>query len=98
MAEENNKLKKKKRPSALKRNIQSNKKRIINKSYKSKIRTATRDFETSLTEKSDQNSLKEKLNHIFSLYDKGVKKNIVKQNKAARKKSSLSIKLSNLAS
>jgi len=93
MAEENKKANKKKRPTALKRDIQNKKRNLINRSHKTKIKTATRDFETSLSNNPDKNLLQEKLNHIFSLYDKGVKKNILKQNKAARKKSTLSTKL-----
>jgi len=96
MAEETKKAIKKKRPSALKRDIQNNKKRLQNRAHKSKIRTATRDFEKSLSEKVDQKVLQEKLSFIFSLYDKGVKKNIIKQNKAARHKSTLSTKLVSL--
>jgi len=91
MAEETKK--KKKRPSALKRDIQNEKKRQQNRAHKSKIRTATREFEKSLSEKADQKVLQEKLSSIFSLYDKGVKKNVIKQNKAARHKSNLSNKL-----
>ena len=53
--------------------------------------------ELSLSEKADQNVLQEKLSFIFSLYDKGVKKNVIKQNKAARNKSNLSTKLVSLS-
>lgn len=92
MAEDTKKAKKK-RPTALKRDIQNEKKRLQNRAHKSRIRTATREFEKFLSEKADQKILQEKLSFIFSLYDKGVKKNIIKQNKAARNKSSLSTKL-----
>ncbi|MGD2168970.1 MAG: 30S ribosomal protein S20 [Chlamydiota bacterium] len=88
MAEQANKSKKK-RPTAQKREIQNLKRRMINKSHKSYIRTTIRGLEESLTEKQDENS-QSFLNKLFSLYDKGVKKGIIKQNKANRKKAQYS--------
>lgn len=86
MAEQEAKAKKK-RPTAEKRMIQNNKKRLTNRSYKSKIKTTVRELEDKVKEKAETGSLKETLNSLFSLYDKGVKKNIIKKNKADRKKS-----------
>lgn len=88
MAEQANKSKKK-RPTAEKREIQSLKKRMINKSHKSCIRTSIRGLEESLKENKSQEA-DTFLNKLFSLYDKGVKKGIIKRNKADRKKSHFS--------
>lgn len=86
MAEQETKAKKKK-PTAEKRMIQNEKKRLTNRSYKSKVRTVVRELEGKVKEKQETTSLKETLKSLFSLYDKGVKKNIIKKNKADRKKS-----------
>lgn len=80
--------KKVKRPTPLKRDIQNEKRRLINKSFKSQVRTAIRYFEESLP-KGEEASIQEKLNHVYSLMDKGVKKGIYKLNKASRTKSRL---------
>ncbi len=79
MAEQEEKKKKPKRASALKREIQHNKKKERNKAVKSEIRTTLRTFKEK----------KEDLPGIYSLLDKGVKKGVIKQNKAARLKSRL---------
>jgi small subunit ribosomal protein S20 len=75
--------------SAQKRNKQSLANRQKNKSYKSKVKTAIKDFSDSLTEKNAEKA-QEKLNTVFSLMDKGAKKNIFKLNKTSRVKSKLS--------
>jgi small subunit ribosomal protein S20 len=77
------------RPSALKRDLQSKRGAQRNRSYRAKVSTAIRNFEQSLTQKEPAESLKSKLNLIFSLMDKGVKKGIYKTNKASRTKSRL---------
>lgn len=77
--------------SAQKRNRQSIKNRIRNKAYKSQVKTAIRSFNESLEKK--EGTVKEKLDKIFSLVDKGAKKNIIKKNKSNRIKSKLSILL-----
>ena len=94
MAEEKPK-EKTKCPTAKKRDIQNEKKALQNKSFKSKVKTAIRSFEQSLSKK-ESDSLKEKLNIIYSLVDKGVKKNLFKSNKASRMKSSLQKKATSL--
>ncbi len=88
MAKETAKAKKVKRPTAQKREMQNKKSRMINKSFKSKVRTAIRKFETVLSE-TDQINIQNSLNEIYSLIDKGVKKGIYKHNTAGRTKSRL---------
>jgi len=77
--------KKVKRPSALKRDLQSEKRRIQNRTYKAKVQTAIRAFETSKS--------KETLNQVYSLMDKGVKTGLFAANKASRSKARLAAKL-----
>lgn len=77
-----------KRPTAQKRAIQSEKKRLTNKTYKSSVRTAVRKFEESLP-KGDAALTKEHLNEVYSLMDKGVKRGVFKINKASRTKARL---------
>ena len=86
--EEGKKEKKERRPQAQKRVIQSEKRRLRNKAYKSSMRTAIRDFEETLT-KGDANLTKESLNAVYSIMDKGVKHGIIKLNKASRTKARL---------
>lgn len=74
----------KKKPTALKRDIQNEKKRLSNKSFKSKIRSAFKKLETLVQSKSSE--MNEQLNLVYSLMDKGVKKGVLKGNKAARHK------------
>ncbi len=79
--------------SAQKRNRQSLNNRARNKAYKSEVKTAIRSFNESVAKKDV--SAKEALNKIFSLVDKGAKKNILKKNKSNRIKSKLSLLLQN---
>ena len=83
MAEE--KKGKPRRPTAKKRDIQNEKKRLRNRIFKSRVKTAARIFET---ESSEGN-----LKSLYSLLDKGVKRGIYKLNKASRLKSKLSAKV-----
>jgi small subunit ribosomal protein S20 len=85
---ENGKKAKPKKLSALKRDEQSVKRNLRNRAFKSKVTTAVRAFEDTLTKK-DPSAAKVKLNDIQSLMDKGVKKGIYKMNKANRVKSRL---------
>ncbi|MFY7842563.1 MAG: 30S ribosomal protein S20 [Rhabdochlamydiaceae bacterium] len=84
---EQKKQSKVKRATALKRDIQNEKSRLRNKSFKSKVTTAIR----SLNEASekDQTKVDEALNAVYSLMDKGVKTGVFKANKADRTKSRL---------
>ena len=78
-----------KRPSALKRDLQNEKRRLRNRSYRSSVQTAIRGLNTSLTQKEPGDAVKTKLDAIYSLMDKGVKKGVFKAQKAARTKSRL---------
>ena len=84
MAEEKVKVVKK-RPTALKRDIQNEKKRLINKAFKSKVRTTQRDFQESL-KGSDREAVATHLSAFYSMMDKGVKRGIYTRNKAGRSK------------
>lgn len=82
-----------KKPSALKRNLQNQKNRLRNRSYRSEVLTAVRNLTTSITKKEPIEKATEKLNAVYSLMDKGVKKGVFKANKAARTKSRLASRL-----
>ncbi|MDR2540078.1 MAG: 30S ribosomal protein S20 [Chlamydiales bacterium] len=81
--------KKVKRPSAEKRNIQSKKRNLCNRALKARVNTASRSLTEALAQK-DASSIQEKLNEVYSLMDKGVKKGVFKINKACRFKARLS--------
>lgn len=87
MAKED-KNKKVKRPTALKRDLQHEKKRLRNKSFKSSVRTTIRQFEESLV-KGDAAAVKANLSEVYSAMDKGVKKGVYTINKASRTKARL---------
>jgi small subunit ribosomal protein S20 len=76
------------KPSALKRDLQSKKRNIRNRSFKAKVNTAVRSFHETVSQK-DSTAVKSKLSNVYSLMDKGVKKGIFKMNKANRVKSRL---------
>ena len=69
--------------------------RLINKSYKSTVRTLTKKtIENCQKYKNDPNEnnkelVKTSLNRAFSLIDKAVKKNILHKNNGANKKSKI---------
>jgi len=88
MAKDTGEKKKTKRPTALKRDIQNEKKRLVNKAFASKMRTAIRRFEEVLVS-GDQDKIKEKLSDAYSMLDKAVKRGFLKLNAASRKKSRL---------
>ncbi len=77
-----------KRPTPLKRDDQSEKRRLRNKAFKSSVRTAIRQFDESLP-KGDDTLVKQNLDAVYSLMDKGVKRGVFKLNKASRTKSRL---------
>lgn len=77
-----------KKPSALKRDQQSEKRNMRNRTFKSTVATALRSFKGSL-DKKDAAGMKEALKLVNSLMDKGVKKHVFKLNKASRVKSRL---------
>ncbi|HSW86817.1 MAG TPA: 30S ribosomal protein S20 [Rhabdochlamydiaceae bacterium] len=77
-----------KRPTAKKRDIQNEKRRLRNKSFKARVSTAVTSFKSSVAAK-DTSAMNEQLNMVYSLMDKGVKTGVFKVNKAARVKSRL---------
>ena len=80
--------KKVKRPTALKRDMQNEKRRLQNKAFKASVRTAIRKFETTL-ENGDKTATNEALSNVYSHMDKGVKNGAFKLNKANRTKARL---------
>ena len=81
---------KERRPSAQKRALQSEKRRLANRSYRAKVLTAIRGFEQALEKKEEVAAVKSKLDLVFSLMDRGVKTGVYKLNKASRTKARLS--------
>jgi len=87
--------------SAKKRILISKRNTLQNRFYKSSVRTLTKRFLNDLeTYKTSQDSTDKKkaqilLNSIYSLIDKGSKKNIYHKNTAARKKAKLAALLKN---
>jgi small subunit ribosomal protein S20 len=90
MVKENKDKERKKMPTAAKRDLQNVKKRMRNRSFKARVRTALRNFEESMSLK-DSDKAKDAMNKVNSLMDKGVKKGIYKINKASRVKSKIAI-------
>lgn len=80
--------KKVKRPTPLKRDLQNEKRRLNNRIYKSRVRTAIRSFQDSLV-KGDKEVTTVKLNDVYSILDKCAKKGVFKINKVSRTKSRL---------
>jgi len=83
-----------------KKRIDINKRnRLQNKYYKTSVRTLTKLFVTNLEVYKNSQNLEDKkkvqeiLNSIYSLIDKGTKKNIFHKNTAARKKATLAAQL-----
>ena len=89
MAKQEEKVEKKvKRPTALKRDLQSKKRRMNNKIYKSRVRTAIRSFQDSV-DKGEHTAATQKLNEVYSILDKCAKVGVFKLNKVSRTKSRL---------
>jgi small subunit ribosomal protein S20 len=80
--------KKAKRPTAKKRNLQSLKSKTHHRSFKASVATSIRSLRDSVA-KNEKDTAKTKLSAVYSLLDKGVKKGILKKNKADRVKSQM---------
>lgn len=82
--------------SAEKRIKTNERNRLQNRLYKSSVRTLTKTFFKNLEiyklsqTSEDKERVQKILNSIYSLLDKGAKKNIFHKNNAARKKAKLS--------
>ncbi len=81
-----------KRPTALKRDIQNEKKRLINRSFKTAVRSAVRKLESDL-QSGKTETAKDNLSNVYSLMDKAVSKGIYKKNKANRSKARLTARV-----
>tara|TARA_B100000508_G_C11207574_1_gene156059 strand:+ start:81 stop:374 length:294 start_codon:yes stop_codon:yes gene_type:complete len=81
--------------SAKKRIQTAERNRLINKSYKSTVKTLTKKtLENCEKYKKDPNEdnknlVKKSLNNVFSLIDKAVKKNVLHKNTGANRKSKI---------
>jgi small subunit ribosomal protein S20 len=81
--------------SAKKRILISKRNNLQNRFYKSSVRTLTKRFLEDLEiyktsqDSTDKEKVKVILNSIYSLIDKGLKKNVYHKNTAARKKAKL---------
>jgi small subunit ribosomal protein S20 len=81
MANDKDKKTKVKRPTALKRDLQNEKRRLQNKAFRSRVNTVIKALTSATTD------LAPKLNAVYSMMDKGVKKGVFTKNKANRFKS-----------
>lgn len=77
-----------KRPTAQKREIQDAKKRLLNRSFRSEVRSAIKALRESV-QQNNKDAQKAALSTVYSLVDKGVNKSIFKRNKASRIKARL---------
>ena len=81
--------------SAKKRISTNERNRLQNRFYKSSVRTLTKSFFKYLEvyknskDLEDKEKIEKTLNSIYSLIDKGTKKNVFHKNTAARKKAQL---------
>ena len=81
--------------SAKKRIVVAERNRLINKSYKSIVRTLTKKTLESCDKykkdpsEDNKNLVNDSLNKVFSLIDKAVKKNVLHKNNGANKKSKI---------
>ena len=62
--------------------------RLRNKAYKSRLKTAIKNYESALQE-DNQEAARDNLLQVTSLIDKSVNKGVLHKNTAARRKSSL---------
>ena len=85
--------------SAKKRILIAKRNRLQNRFYKTSVRTLTKMFMKSVEiykaskTTEDREKAQKILNSIYSLIDKGSKKNVFHKNSAARKKSKLALQL-----
>lgn len=83
--------------SAKKRILITKRNRLQNRFYKTSVRTLTKMFLSSLetykVDKTPENkeAAQKLLNSVYSLIDKGAKRNVFHKNTAARKKSQLAL-------
>lgn len=90
---EEKKKPKTRRSTALKRDLQSERRRLRNRAFRSSIRTAIRNFEETVA-KGDLSQSKESLNQVYSIMDRGVQNGTLTLNKGSRTKARLAARLS----
>ncbi len=76
--------------------MQNEKRRLINKSFKSSVRSALRDFDEALASK-DKTNVQKAWNDVFSTMDKGTKRGRFKANKANRTKARMAARAATVA-
>ena len=81
--------------SAMKRQRQNKKVNLLNKSFKSSLRTAIKKVEAAI-EANDKEAATNALPLAFKKLDKAVSKGLIKKNNASRNKSRLAKKVSAL--
>ncbi len=81
--------------SALKRMRQGEKRRLRNRTIRSRVKTAIKSARAALTEKSQD--VRATVAETIRILDKAVSKGVVHKNTAARKKSALARRLATLA-
>lgn len=82
-----------KRPSALKRALQNEKRRLKNRSLNSTVSTAVRSFKEAVSKNESKEQVQSKLQSAYSIVDKAVKRGLYKPQKAARIKSRLALRV-----
>lgn len=83
---------KERRPTAQKRDIQAEKSRLRNKSFKASVKTAIRQFEDAI-KSGDADTTKQRLDNVYSMMDKGAQRGVFKLNKASRTKARMAARL-----
>lgn len=81
-----------KRPTPLKRDMQNAKRNIRNRTVKSQVRSAIRQYEDTLAG-GNASETQTKLSRAHSLLDKAAQKGILKKNTASRTKARLQARL-----
>ena len=82
--------------SAEKRVRQSEKRRVINRSHRTKVRTYIKKVRAAL-DSGDQGAIQEVLPDAISVIDKSVQKGVMHKNAAARYKSRLTVRANQAA-
>ncbi len=82
--------------SAEKRVRQSEKRRVINRSHRSKVRTYIKKLRTAL-DSGDNQDVQTVLPEVISVIDKSVQKGVLHKNAAARYKARLTVRANQLA-
>ena len=89
---EEKKTGKTKRPSALKRALQNERRRLKNRSLDSTVHTTIRALKAAFSKNESKEQIKAKLQSAYSIVDKAVKRGLFKPQKAARMKSRLALR------